>query len=59
MSDSVASPRVTPHEKLPMDQYRSIVKEIIGKIQRTVPSKKNKELIEVCRKAIGKLELHY
>jgi hypothetical protein len=33
------------------------MKEILTKIQKTVPSKKYKELIEACRQSIGKLTI--
>ena len=34
------------------------MKDIFNKIAKTVPSKKNKELIEVCKQSIGKLKLY-
>lgn len=57
MSDSVLSPNYSQKDKAPIEQYRLILKEIIGKIQKTIPSKKYKELIELCRQAIGILIL--
>lgn len=46
-----SSPKVNQNsnQKLARETYISIIKEILTKIQKTVPSKKNKELIEVCR----------
>lgn len=32
MSDTMPSPRVTPNDKLPVEHYRNIIKEILSKI---------------------------
>lgn len=40
--------------KLSRENYTTLIKDILLKIQKTVPSKKNKELIEVCKQACGK-----
>ncbi len=36
------------------ETYINLVKDIMNKIMKTLPSKKYKELIDLCRKAIGK-----
>jgi len=36
------------------ETYINLVKDVMNKIIKTLPSKKYKELIDLCRKAIGK-----
>ena len=53
---SISSPQSQQH-KMSKDQYTAILKDTFQKIQKTVPSRKNKELIDVCKQALGKLIL--
>ena len=60
MSETQPSPHTpsTPGQpassKLTKEQFSTKMKDILTKIHKTVPSRKNKELIEVCKQAIGK-----
>ena len=40
--------------KMSRETYINLVKDVMNKIMKTLPSKKYKELIDLCRKAIGK-----
>lgn len=40
--------------KMSRETYINLVKDVMNKIIKTLPSKKYKELIDLCRKAIGK-----
>ena len=54
---ALSSPHSQPAQKLSKEQYTTLMKDTFAKIQKTVPSRKNKQLIEVCKQASGKRPL--
>ena len=51
---ALSSPHSQPVQKLSKEQYTSLMKDTFAKIQKTVSSRKNKQLIETCKQASGK-----